>query len=379
MKRVRFVIRALLLLMTVVIPELRCSSVSDLPAAGCPASDPRVSKTLGAIMPSDLKADLFFLSSDALEGRFSPSPGLDAAAEFIASRFLGDGLEPGWHHEFFQPAVLQEGIPKEPGPELQPGQGRVKNVIAVLRGSDPKLKDTYVLLSAHYDHIGTIKTAGREAADHPRADSPDEIYNGANDDGSGTVSVIAIAKALAKIRPRPKRSIVFVLFFGEELGLRGSQYYAQHPAFPLSETVADLNLEQLGRTDSTEGPQVDTASLTGIGYSDVPSIMRCAGLATGVKIYLDKGNDEFFTRSDNASFARRGVPAHTLCVAFDFPDYHRLGDEWQKLDYVNMAKIDRMIALGVLDLANDTKRPEWNSANPKAEPFRKAQAKLQEH
>ncbi|MEO8131422.1 MAG: M28 family peptidase, partial [Bryobacteraceae bacterium] len=137
-----------------------------------------------------------------------------------------------------------------PGPSETPSS--LRNVVGVLRGSDPLLKDTYVFLTAHYDHIG-MKPAGEG----------DRIYNGANDDGSGTVSVIEIAAALAAMEHRPKRSIVFMAVFGEEEGLIGSQYYARHPIFPLAKTVADFNLEQLGRTDDTAGPQVATVSVTG--------------------------------------------------------------------------------------------------------------------
>ena len=143
--------------------------------------------------------------------------------------------------------------------------------------------------------------------------------------------------------------------------------------------MAELNLEQVGRTDSTEGPQIAAASLTGTGYSGMTATFRCAGLQSGVRLYLDKGNDDYFVRSDNASFAKKGIPAHTLCVAFDFPDYHGVGDEWQKIDYVNMAKIDRMVALGIFNLANDVRKPEWNANNPKADPFRKAQQELNQN
>ncbi len=260
-----------------------------------------------------------------------------------------------------------------PAPEDQ--KVMLKNVVAILRGSDPKLKDTCVLLTAHYDHIGTTETGARMSAN--RTQNPnDHIYNGANDDGSGTVSVVEIAKALAKLNPHPKRSIVFMTFFGEERGELGSQYYGKHPIFPIAKTVADLNLEQVGRTDSTVGRQLNNASITGFDYSDVTKYLEEAGRETGITVYLDKeASDAYFTRSDNAALAEQGVPAHSLTVAFDYPDYHGLGDEWQKIDYENMARVDRMIALGLLDIANSATAPEWNAQNPKTAPFREAQAK----
>jgi Zn-dependent M28 family amino/carboxypeptidase len=326
------------------------------------------------IRPSELRGDLAFLASNLLEGRFTPSPGLNVAAEFIASRFRSAGLQPGGERDsFFQEAAIENGQANVPDAST-PAEAIARNVIAILPGSDPRLRDTYVLLTAHYDHIGTTKTAGKEAGDHPTPDSPDQIYNGANDDGSGVVSVLAIARALAARTVRPKRSIMFVLFFGEELGLRGSEFYAEHPAVPLSKTVAELNLEQLGRTDSSEGPEIARVSLTGTGYSNLPFYVRCAASESGVATYVDEGNDSYFVRSDNAVFAKHGIPAHTLCVAFDYPDYHRVGDEWQKIDFDNMATVDRAVALAIWNIANSRNAPHWNAANPKAAQFDKARA-----
>lgn len=481
---------------------------------------PIVQTVLYSITAADLKGDLSFIASDALQGRYTPSPGLDVAAEFIASQFRAAGLDPGGDPDYFQTAIMidrhmpklqapmrvQQGsrttsiapesitvsdvsqavkIDRAPAvlfsarepdllrgidlagkavvvPEQQGGRGfreaslsrkrrafdkavassnavieiivgqqkqpqastkllpsnevqehrlpivtvssselqtwldqpdsgseartvsvqipapedhRVilKNVVGILRGSDPNLKDTCVLLTAHYDHLGTTETAGRLAVNRSQNPS-DHIYNGANDDGSGTVSVIEIAKALSKLNPHPKRSVVFVTFFGEERGELGSQYYARHPIFPLSKTVADLNLEQVGRTDSTVGRQLNDATLTGYDYSDVPKFFEEAGRETGIKVYMDKeASDAYFTRSDNASLAEEGVPAHSLTVAFDYPDYHGLGDRWQKIDYENMARVDRMVALGILKIANSVKAPQWNAQNPRTAQFREAQ------
>ena len=485
---------------------------------------PKVSGVLRSITPADLKGDLSFLASDALGGRFSPSPGLAVAAEFIASRFRAAGLEPGGNQDYFQTAAMIDrqaakpaspmriktasttieippqswailrasaatnidhtqavvftaldgsGLDKSdvsgkavidlepdfarlpqdqamaeyakmqafskalsskdakveikvvqsqhlrtrpellsldearkpvvpvvvtnspelmralqpsassqiqsvtltiPAPEDRPAD--LKNVVGILRGSDPRLKDTCVLLTAHYDHIGNRETGQGMAMPAKPSETNDRIYNGANDDGSGTVSVVEIATALARLRPRPRRSIVFMTFFGEERGDIGSTYYGEHPAFPIADTVADLNLEQVGRTDSTGGKQINTASLTGYDYSTVTGFLQAAGKLTGIRVYKDtEASDAYFTRSDNAALAEQGVPAHSLTVAFDFPDYHGLGDEWQKIDYDNMARVDRMIALSILNMANSPRVPVWNAANPKTAPFREAQQK----
>ena len=230
---------------------------------------------------------------------------------------------------------------------------RLRNVAGLLPGSDPALKETYVVVTAHYDHLGM-----REAT------AGGGIYNGANDDGSGTVSVIEIASALTALRERPKRSVLFITFFGEERGLLGSGHYARHPIVPIERTVANINLEQLGRTDSTEGPQIANATVTGFDYSDLGPIFVAAGDLTGIKVYKHELNsDAYFAKSDNLSFANQGVPAHTLGVAFSYSDYHGLGDHWEKVDYANMARVDRMVALGVVMIANNPQEPRWNEAN----------------
>lgn len=238
----------------------------------------------------------------------------------------------------------------------------LRNVAGLVRGSDPLLKDTYILVTGHYDHVGV-----RQQGDG------DRIFNGANDDASGTSAVVDIAAALAGLNPRPKRSVLFVALFGEEIGLLGSEYYARHPLVPLTKTIANVNLEHLGRTDATGGPQIASASFTGFDYSGVPRIFQLAGEQTGIAVYKDeKRSDDFFARSDNQALADVGIPSHTVCVAFEFPDYHGVGDEWEKLDYDNMAKVTRMLALGVVMMANSETAPKWNEEQPKAAKYAEA-------
>ncbi len=236
----------------------------------------------------------------------------------------------------------------------------LKNVAGVLPGSDPILKDSYVIVTAHYDHVGR----GGEV-------DGDSIFNGANDDASGVASLIEVAGALAGSKPR--RTIVFIALFGEEKGLYGSYYYTRHPLFPLEKTVADLNLEHMGRTDDSEGSQAGKLSMTGYDYSEVKAVFEAAAKHTGVEFYKrEKQSDSFFNRSDNAAFAEAGVPAHTFTVAFDFPDYHALTDHWDKIDYDNMAKVNRTVVAGIWELANRAQGPAWNSSNEKTEKYRAA-------
>jgi hypothetical protein len=242
----------------------------------------------------------------------------------------------------------------------------LRNVVGLLPGSDPTLGGTYVLISAHYDHLG-MKPSGEG----------DLIFNGANDDASGVASMIEMASALSASTPAPRRSILFIAYFGEEKGLLGSRYYGRHPLFPLKKTVADLNLEHLGRTDGPNGSLAGTATMTGYGYSDITTAFEMAGAATGLKIYAPERNgDDYFARSDNQSLADQGVPAHTFLTAFEFPDYHKVGDEWNKIDYANLAKVNRAIALTVMMIADDPLPPHWNESSVKTEKYVKAWREL---
>ena len=284
---------------------------------------------LFAISASALLGHVSFLSSDLLEGRKTPSRGLDTAAEYIAAHFRGAGLQPIFH-----------------APDSDPAAGR--NVIAILRGSDPELRDTYVMLSAHYDHLGVKPECNGDC-----------IFNGANDNASGVAAVLEIASELAAMKPAPRRSVIFVLFYGEEIGLDGAKFYVSEPVAPLAETVAMLNLEQLGRTDDPRGSQLRRAALTGLNFSEVGGIVSRTAARVGVEIYDPPNTAEYFERSDNTPLAEAGVPAHTLVVALEFPDYHAVSDEWEKLDYANMAVVTRAVAASIVALANRPTSPKW--------------------
>jgi Peptidase family M28 len=368
-------------------------------ARSAPAIPPEIQAALDRVSADSLRGHLSFIASDLLEGRNTPSRGLEIAAEYIAAQFRRAGLEPAGDaggESYFQTSEWSVGPVRGDIVELAVDDGKQKlrarrdqlaaigvnveqqsdganggsekpvvklrNVVGLLRGSDPALKDSYVIVSAHYDHIGVRPTG-----------EGDRINNGANDDGSGTVSVIELASALASLKQRPKRSVVFIAWFGEEKGLQGSRYYARHPVFPLEKTVAMVNLEHLGRTDDSEGPRLNSATLTGFDFTDLGPSFRAAGEKTGVDVYKhEKNSDTFFSRSDNQALADAGIPAHTLCVAFVFPDYHKVGDHWEKIDYANLASVNRMIALALATIADNAEPPKWNESNPKTERYVKA-------
>lgn len=306
------------------------------------------STAIHKVMAESLRANVEYLASDELEGRATPSAGLDKAAIFIAAQFRKTGLQP-IKGSYFQEAPVTGGI--------------ARNVVGLLRGTDPKLRDTYIIVSSHYDHLGMAPSG------------EDLIFNGANDDASGTASVIEIAKVLEGYRPR--RSVLFITFFGEERGLLGSRYYAQHPLVPVAATIAQLNLEQMGRTDATNGPQVRGANVTGFDMSDLPAILADTAKLEGIHIWKDQAaSDAYFGRSDNQPLADLGIPAHTLSVAYGFPDYHKVTDSADKLDYENMALVDRAVALALLRLANDKNIPKWNESYLPARKYVEAARKL---
>lgn len=244
----------------------------------------------------------------------------------------------------------------------------LRNVAGVLEGSDPQLRETYLLLTAHYDHVGI----------NERAPGEDKIFNGANDNASGTATVLALAEAFARAPVKPRRTVVFIAYAGEEIGLFGSRFYAMAPLFPLRSTVANLNFEQMGRTDDTEGARVRQITASGIDYTTLGQTLGETSELVGVKTWKhDQYSDAFFSRSDNQALADAGVPAITLAVAWQYPDYHRASDHWDKLDYDNFETVARAVGLTSWRVANSTQGVMWLPENTKNGRYRQAWQALQ--
>lgn len=289
--------------------------------------------------PEVLAGHLSFLASDFLAGRATPSVGLDIAAEYIASQFRAAGLEPV-NGSYFQvdanSRLNVEGLPP------------CKNVVGVVRGTDESLRDTFLMVSAHYDHVGV-----REAEE-----GTDKIFNGANDDASGTVAVIELARAITKSKPR--RSVIFVCFFGEERGLVGSRFYGNNPLVPLAKTIAVLNIEMIGRTNKEDGDWTGKVGVTGYDFSDIGTRLTASCKKAGIEALMDEqASGPFFMRSDNAALARVGVPAHTVSVGYIDDKYHKANDHWDTVDFPNMARVIDALVVSALDLANDPVAPRW--------------------
>jgi hypothetical protein len=228
------------------------------------------------------------------------------------------------------------------------------NVVAMLEGSDPTLKNEYVVFSAHMDHVGV---AGPRGSGGCRADGADSICNGADDDGSGTVAVVELAEAFARLNPRPKRSLIFLNVSGEEKGLWGSAYFAEHTPVPVQQIVADLNIDMVGRNWK------DTIVAIGKEHSDLGTTLNRIAAAhpeLNMRAIDDIWpNENFYFRSDHYNFARKGVP-----ILFFFngthADYHRPGDSPDKIDAEKESRIARLIFYLGLDVANGAARPKWN-------------------
>jgi len=231
-----------------------------------------------------------------------------------------------------------------------------QNVVAIWEGSDPVLKSEYVALGAHYDHVGSgCPPIGN-----------DRICNGADDDGSGTTALLAMAEALSKARVRPKRSILFVWHCGEEKGLWGSRYFTEFPTVPLDHVVAQLNIDMIGRSKKEGDTNPRNSELTGPNTIYlIGSTMMSTELAELVnavnKSYLNLTFDtrydapsdpnRFFYRSDHYNYARKGIP---IVFFFDgvHEDYHRAGDTADKIDYEKMQKVARTIYMTLWEIAN---------------------------
>jgi hypothetical protein len=252
------------------------------------------------------------------------------------------------------------------------------NVVATVEGSDAQLKSTYVAFGAHYDHVGYAQS---ELADGRRPSAPgkvtpgheeDRIWNGADDDGSGTVALMALARAFAD-GPRPKRSLLFVWHAGEESGLYGSRYFADYPSVPLDKIVAQLNIDMIGRNRDDKPSEANTVYLVGSDRisSELHQINRDANRALSQPLTLDyEMNDpadleQIYTRSDHYSYASKGIPIIFFTTALH-PDYHANTDEVSKIEFPKLARVAQLVYETGLRVANLDHPPARDNKGPRA-------------
>ncbi len=297
------------------------------------ATSKKVEVTSFFIDSTMVRKHLYTLASDDMQGRKSGTEGIEKAAKYIENEFqkIGlstfDGLDSYRQTFNFTPRGSKEEITSS-------------NIIGVLEGSSKK--DEYIVISAHYDHLGMKKSG-----------SGDLIYNGANDDASGVTGVLTLAEYFKKVGN--ERSIVFAAFTAEEMGLIGSTYFGK--GIDASKFVAGINLEMIGKTPSS-GP--NTAWLTGFERSDFGKIVQKNLEGSGYQLFPDPYKKfNLFFRSDNASLARLGVPSHTFSTtAIDVDkDYHQVSDHAETLNMTVITQTIQAVAKGTKSIIDGIDTP----------------------
>jgi Zn-dependent M28 family amino/carboxypeptidase len=292
-----------------------------------------------------IHADMNFLASDELQGRGSGTRDEHLAALYAASLFASFALEPGGEDgTFLQKAPLPASFPPDIARRLagfaQVPRKTTWNVVGILRGMDAGKEA--ILLTAHLDHLGIGP-----------AKNGDRIYNGADDDASGTTAVIELARVFA-VASRPARTLIFVLFGSEELGGYGNRYFLEHPPMPLDRIIASLEFEMIGRRDPAS-PN-DGLWLTGYERSDLgPELAR-----HGAILVADPHPEQkFFTRSDNYSLAKLGIVAHSVSSFGLHADYHQPGDELSRIDFPHLTRAIQSMVEPIEWLAQTSWKPKW--------------------
>ena len=225
------------------------------------------------------------------------------------------------------------------------------NVVAVMRGSDPALKHTYVAFGSHLDHIGVQPPV-----------NGDSINNGADDDGSGSVAMLALARAFASAREKPRRSVLFVWHTAEEAGLLGSEYFTSHPTVPLDSVVAQLNTDMIGRNAPDSLYLVGPAAAPDRQSSVLGSIVDSVNAALPKPFAINREWDspthpeQIYYRSDHFNYAKRGIPVVFFTSGLH-QDYHQVSDEADKIDYDKLARVARLLFRSGMAVADRDKRP----------------------
>lgn len=291
--------------------------------------------TVADIDTTTVRKHLYTLASDAMEGRATGTPGIEKAAQYIEGEFKRIGLKTyDTLKNYRQTFTFTNRRTKT--------EIKAFNVIGVLEGKSKK--NEYVVVSGHYDHLGIKVKEGQK----------DSIYNGADDDASGTTAVLALAEYFKK-KNNNERTIIFVAFTAEEMGLIGSTHFGKD--VDASKFVAGINIEMIGK-QSNFGPK--TAWLTGFERSDFGKIIQKNLEGTGYKLFPDPFKKfNLFFRSDNASLARLGIPSHTFSTGPIDVDvhYHKASDEAETLNVSNITETIRAIAVGTESIINGTDTP----------------------
>ena len=282
-----------------------------------------------------VKKHLYTLANDSMQGRKAGSPGIEKAAKYIEQQFSEIGLKP-FENSSFRQSFKHINSRSEKKEELD-----LFNIIGLLKGTS--LKEEFVIISAHYDHLGQIEGG-----------KGDLVFNGANDNATGVAAMIMLAEYFKKAQIN-KRSVLFVAFTAEEMGLVGSNYFGK--TISAESIIAGVNIEMIGK-ESPFGPK--TAWLTGFKRSTFGEIIQKNLSSSEYRLYPDPYKDfRLFFRSDNASLARLGVPAHTFSTSpMDKDlDYHQLSDEVETLDVKIITETIKAISVGIKSIVSGDDTP----------------------
>lgn len=300
-----------------------------------------------SFLANEIRADMAFLASDELRGRGSATRDEHLAALFAASAFQSLGLQPGgdaasYIQKVRLPAQLSSRTRQRFAGFGQVERSETWNAVAILPGTSPSAG--VLLLTAHLDHLGIGPADG----------TGDQVYNGADDDASGTSAVLALARALQQ-GARPRRTVVFALFGAEEIGGFGNAGFLTSPPIPLASIVANLEFEMIGRPDPSVGEF--GLWLTGYEHSNLgPELAR-----HGAPLRPDPHPTErFYQRSDNIALARSGIIAHTISSFGLHSDYHRPSDELSRIDFPHLIRVVSSMIEPIRWLANTDWTPSWN-------------------
>lgn len=335
-------------------PRLFTAAAMMLPLAAPVTAETAAERPPEVVLERNVRAHEEFLASDAMQGRGSGTQFEWIAGQYVGSQLRQFGVEPaGDADDAGDRSYLQAvDLPTAAG---ESEKKQTWNAVGVLRGSDPKFAKEAILLSAHMDHLGVRAQAG-----------PDSIYNGADDDASGVTAVLELARTLAA-GERPKRTIFFVTFGSEEVGGLGAKHFLAHPPIALTQIVANLEFEMIGRPDPAVAP--GTLWLTGYERSNLgPELAR-----RGARLVADPHPEQkFFQRSDNYILALRGVVAQTVSSYGLHAEYHQPNDDVAHLDIPHMARAISSMVAPVRWLANADFKPDWTEGGrpspPKAKP-----------
>jgi hypothetical protein len=315
--------------------SLRLAAALPLLAAGCRTAEPFPAPAAAPDADRILR-DVAWLADDRLEGRGTGTAGNDSAAAWLARRHAALGLRPlGAVHGYLQPFVARSAQMAHAG---QPDGVATQNVVALVPGRDPALRGEYVVIGAHFDHLG------RSPANAMDPEARDAVRNGADDNASGTAAVLELARLLAA-RPA-RRSVVVAHFSGEELGLLGSQWFVDHSPVPLDSAVAMVNFDMVGRLRNEKLIVYGVATAR-----ELAAIVDSANVAPRLAV---SAVGDGFGPSDQSSFYARGVPVlHFFTDLHD--DYHRASDDVEKINAVGEA---RVVALAERVVRAVADRPE---------------------